>query len=304
MSELIAFIGVGNMGNPMAQNLAKAGKKVRVFDVSKKMTELAKEKKLEVVENLDALITNEVTTVITMLPEGKNSKEVYLGDKGIINKISKNCLLIDCSTIDIQTSIEIGKKATEKGIKMIDAPVSGGVMGAQKATLNIMVGGTEDAFNLALPLLKIMGKNIFHAGGLGSGNGAKICNNMSLGITMIAASESLMLAKRLNIDIKKVHEIMKNASGNSWPISVYPPLPGLIEGTPSNNKYRPGFSAGMMNKDLKLANECARKAKASTPLGDMALEIYNKFCEDGNDTKDFSAISKVIGGDAWNYPID
>ena len=304
MSELIAFVGVGNMGNPMAQNLVKAGKKVKVFDVSKKMIDKAKKKKLDVVENLDSLITNEVTTVITMLPEGKNSKEVYLGNKGLINKVSKNCLLIDCSTIDIKTSIEIGKKATEKGIKIIDAPVSGGVMGAKKATLNIMVGGSKEAFDVALPLLKIMGKNIFHAGELGSGNGAKICNNMSLGITMIAASESLMLAKRLNIDIKKVHEIMKNASGNSWPISVYPPLPGLIEGTPSNNNYRPGFSAGMMNKDLKLANECAKQVNASTPLGAMALEIYNKFCEEGNDTKDFSAISKVVGGDAWNYPID
>ena len=162
MSELIAFIGVGNMGNPMAENLMKAGKKVKVFDVSKKMVEKAKEKKLDVVENLDALITNDVTTVITMLPEGKNSKEVYLGDNGIINKVSKNCLLIDCSTIDIQTSIEIGKIATEKGIKMIDAPVSGGVMGAEKASLNIMVGGTKEAFDLSLPLLKIMEKNPRH----------------------------------------------------------------------------------------------------------------------------------------------
>lgn len=304
MSELVAFIGVGNMGCPMAENLMKSGKKIKVFDVSKKMTQIAKEKNLEVIEHLNDLITNDVTTVITMLPEGKHSKEVFMGDNGIINKVSKNCLLIDCSTIDIQTSIEIGKKATENGIKMIDAPVSGGVMGAQKATLNIMVGGTKEAFELALPLLKIMGKNIFHAGDMGSGNGAKICNNMSLGIAMIAASESLMLAKRLNIDIKKVHEIMKNASGNSWPISVYPPLPGLIEGTPSNNNYRPGFSAGMMNKDLKLAYDCAKNANAITPMGKMALEIYSKFCEDGNDDKDFSAISKVIGGDAWDYPID
>jgi len=304
MSELIAFIGIGNMGSPMAENLVKAGKSVKVFDASANMIEKAKEKKLDVTKNLDELITKEVTTVITMLPEGKNSKEVYLGDNGIINKVSKNCLLIDCSTIDIQTSIEIGKKASEKGIKMIDAPVSGGVMGAQKATLNIMVGGSKEAFDLALPLLKKMGKNIFHAGDLGSGNGAKICNNMSLGITMIAASESLMLAKRLNIDIKKVHEIMSKASGNSWPISVYPPLPGLIEGTPSNNNYRPGFSAGMMNKDLKLANECAKQVKASTPLGAMALNIYNKFCEEGNDNKDFSAISKAIGQEAWDYPID
>ena len=304
MSELIAFIGVGNMGLPMAENLMKSGKKIRVFDVSKKTIETAKEKKLDVVENLNELVTTDVTTVITMLPEGKHSKEVFLGDNGIINKVYKDCLLIDCSTIDIQTSKEIGKKATENGIKMIDAPVSGGVMGAQKATLNIMVGGTKEAFDLALPLLKIMGKNIFHAGELGSGNGAKICNNMSLGITMIAASESLMLAKRLNIDIKKVHEIMKNASGNSWPISVYPPLPDLIEGTPSNNNYRPGFSAGMMNKDLKLAYECAKSVSADTPLGKAALEIYEKFCKEGNDEKDFSAISKVIGGDAWDYPIE
>ncbi len=304
MSELIAFIGVGNMGLPMAENLMKSGKKIKVFDVSKKTIDIAKEKKLDVVENLNDLITTEVSTVITMLPEGKHSKEVFLGDNGIINKVSKDCLLIDCSTIDIQTSKEIGKKATEKGIQMIDAPVSGGVMGAQKATLNIMVGGSKKAFDLALPLLKIMGKNIFHAGDLGSGNGAKICNNMSLGIAMIAASESLMLAKRLNIDIKKVHEIMINASGNSWPISVYPPLPGLIEGTPSSNNYRPGFSAGMMNKDLKLANDCAKSVNADTPLGKLALEIYEKFCKEGNDAKDFSAISKEIGGDAWDYPID
>ena len=304
MIEKIAFIGVGNMGNPMAVNLLKAGNKIKVFDVSKQMLEKAREKNLETVDRIEDLISEEISTVITMLPEGKHSKEIYLGDNGIINKVSKNCILIDCSTIDMQTSKEIGKVANDQGIMMVDAPVSGGVMGAQKATLNIMVGGSEDSFDRALPILKVMGKNIYHAGEIGSGNGAKICNNMSLGITMIAASESLMLAKRLNIDIKKVHEIMKNASGNSWPISVYPPLPGLIDGTPSNNNYKPGFSAGMMNKDLKLANECATNVNASTPLGRMALDIYSKFCKDGNETKDFSAISKVIGGDAWDYPIE
>ena len=304
MSEKIAFIGVGNMGNPMAVNLLKAGNKIKVFDVSKQMLEKAREKNLETVDRIEDLISEEISTVISMLPEGKHSKEIYLGDNGIINKVSKNCILIDCSTIDIQTSKEIGKVANDQGIMMVDAPVSGGVMGAQKASLNIMVGGSKDSFDRALPILKVMGKNIYHAGEIGSGNGAKICNNMSLGITMIAASESLMLAKRLNIDIKKVHEIMKNASGNSWPISVYPPLPGLIDGTPSNNNYKPGFSAGMMNKDLKLANECATNVNASTPLGRMALDIYSKFCKDGNETKDFSAISKVIGGDAWDYPIE
>jgi len=304
MSDVIAFIGVGNMGNPMAENLLKSGKKITVFDVSKEMMEKAKKKGLNTSESIESLINKEVSIVITMLPEGKHSKEIYLGDNGIINKVSKDCLLIDCSTIDIETSKEIGKAADKQNIMMIDAPVSGGVMGAQKATLNIMVGGSKEAFDKALPVLKILGKNIYHAGEIGSGNGAKICNNMALGIAMIAASESLMLAKRLNIDIKKVHEIMRNASGNSWPISVYPPLPGLIDGTPSNNNYRPGFSAGMMNKDLKLAYECAKSVNAETPLGKMALEIYDQFCKEGNDTKDFSAISKVIGGDAWDYPID
>ncbi len=304
MSELIAFIGVGNMGNPMAENLIKAGKKVRVYDVSKEMINKAKEKKFDIANNIDDLLTGSVSTVITMLPAGKHSKEVYLGKEGIINKVSKDCLLIDCSTIDIKTSVEIGTTAKEKGIKMIDAPVSGGIMGAKNATLTFLVGGSKDAFDLAKPLLEIMGKNIFHAGELGCGNGAKICNNMALGISMIGASEALMLAKRLNIDIKKVHEIMKNASGNSWPISVYPPLPGLKEGVPSNNKYRPGFSAGMMSKDLKLAIECAEEVKANTPLGSNANNIYDKFCKEGNSNKDFSAISKVVGGDAWDYEID
>ena len=294
MSETIAFIGLGNMGNPMAVNLYKAGYKIKVFDISTKMVHKAAESGLDTVDNISELFNDKISTVITMLPEGKNSREVYLGEDGIINKVSKECLLIDCSTIDINTSKEIGKSAEDKNILMVDAPVSGGVMGAQKATLNIMVGGSKLAFDRAHPILKVMGKNIYHAGEVGSGNGAKICNNMSLGITMIAASESLMLAKRLNINIKKVHEIMKNASGNSWPIAVYPPLPNLIDGAPSNNKYKPGFSAGMMNKDLKLANECSKSVNANTPLGKMALKIYSKFCDNGNDTKDFSAISKLI----------
>ena len=304
MSEKIAFVGIGNMGLPMAKNLINSGKKVKVFDVSSTMIDKAKKENLSVAKNIDSLIEQDLSFVITMLPEGKNSEEVYLGKNGIIKKVPKNCLLIDCSTIDIETSIKIGKKAQEEKIKMIDAPVSGGVMGAKNATLNIMVGGSKEAFEIALPILNIMGKNIFHAGEMGCGNGAKICNNMSLGITMIAASESLMLAKRLNIYIKKVHEIMKNASGNSWPISVYPPVPGLIEGTPSSNNYRPGFSTAMMTKDLKLANIISKSVKAKTPLGEMALKIYEDFCEKGYSNTDFSAISKLIGNEVWNYSIE
>ena len=304
MSEKIAFIGTGNMGMPMAKNLMDAGKKVKVFDASSLMIDKAKNENLSVAKNLESLIENDLSFVITMLPEGKNSEDVYLGENGIIKKTPKNCLLIDCSTIDIETSIKIGKKAKEEKIKMIDAPVSGGVMGAKNATLNIMVGGSKEDFELALPILKIMGKNIFHAGKMGCGNGAKICNDMSLGITMIAASESLMLAKRLNIDVKKVHEIMKSASGNSWPISVYPPVPGLIEGTPSNNNYKPGFSSAMMTKDLKLANQVSKSVNANIPLGEKALKIYSQFCEDGYSNTDFSAISKFIGDDIWDYQLD
>ena len=304
MSKSIGFIGIGNMGGPMASKLIKAGKKVRVYDISKDALEKAEEKKFNIANSINDLLKDLPSAIITMLPAGEHSKEVYLGKEGIISKVSKDCLLIDCSTIDIKTSIEIGTKAKQLGIKMIDAPVSGGVMGAENGNLTFLVGGSKDAFNLAKPLLEIMGKNIFHAGELGCGNGAKICNNLALGISMIGSSEALMLAKRLNIDIKKVHEIMKNASGNSWPISVYPPLPGLKEGVPSNNKYRPGFSAGMMSKDLKLAIECAEEVKANTPLGSTANDIYDKFCKEGYYNKDFSAISKVVGGDSWDYEID
>ena len=303
MRDKIVFIGVGNMGLPMAKNLAKKGKKVKVFDISDQILKKAKNEKLKVSKNFDDLFDKDVNFVISMLPEGKNSEKVYLGPNGVIKKVSKKCLLIDCSTIDMKTSIKIGNAAKKKGIKMIDAPVSGGVMGATKATLNIMVGGSKSAFNKALPILQIMGKNIFHAGKIGAGNGAKICNNMALGISMIAASESLMLAKRLKIDLKKVHEIMKNASGNSWPISVYPPVPGLIEGTPSNNKYRPGFSSAMMTKDLKLANKISKSVKGKNPLGKKALQIYEMFCRQGYSNHDFSAISKLIGEKIWDYPI-
>ena len=299
----IAFIGLGNMGSGMASNLVKAAHEVHIYDINPQITEHLNDKDFVIHKNLDTAV-KDVDAVVTMLPEGEHVREVYLSKNGVINNVKENTILIDCSTIDIETSLLLGKEAKTRGIKMIDAPVTGGVMGARIGKLNFLVGGDDDAVNKAKPLMDIMGQKILHAGPQGSGVGVKICNNMSLGISMIAASEALMLAKRLKMDLKKVHEIMKNASGNSWPISVYPPLPGLIDGTPSNNNYRAGFSAGMMNKDLKLANECAKQVNASTPLAKMALEIYDKFCEEGNDTKDFSAISKAIGGDAWNYPID
>ena len=303
MSNHIAFIGVGNMGNPMANQLVKAGKDVRVFDVSSEVIKIAKKSGLNVINSMDELLDG-AGTVISMLPEGKHVKSLYLGEKGILKKISKDCLIIDCSTIDIETSLELGNEAKKLGIKMIDAPVTGGVMGARVGKLNFLVGGSDEAVVIAKPLFDIMGQKILHAGEQGSGVGVKICNNMSLGISMIASAESLMLAKRLKMDVKKVHKIIKEASGNNWAMTNYTPLPNLTEGVPSNNKYRPGFTASMMKKDLKLARDAAKSVNASTPLGKMALEIFSKFCDDGDSETDYSGISKMIGGDAWDYPFD
>ena len=303
MTNHIAFIGVGNMGNPMADQLVKAGKEVKAFDVSPEVIKIAKESGLNVVSTIDELLDG-ASTVISMLPEGKHVRSLYLGDKGILNKIPKECLIIDCSTIDIETSLELGNESKKLGIKMIDAPVTGGVMGARIGKLNFLVGGSDEAVALAKPLFDIMRQKILHAGAQGSGVGVKICNNMSLGISMIAASESLMLAKRLKMDIKKVHEIIKAASGNNWAMTNYTPLPNLTDGVPSNNKYRPGFTASMMRKDLRLAMDAAQSVDASTPLGKAALEIFSKFCDEGDSDTDYSGISKMIGGDAWNYPFD
>ncbi|MDC0853298.1 3-hydroxyisobutyrate dehydrogenase [Candidatus Pelagibacter sp.] len=303
MSNHIAFIGVGNMGNPMANQLVKAGKDVKVFDVSPNVIEIAKQSGLDVINSMEELLQG-ASTVISMLPEGKHVRSLYLGDNGILKKIPKNCLIIDCSTIDIETSLELGNAAKKIGINMIDAPVTGGVMGARIGKLNFLVGGSDEAVSIAKPLFDIMGQKILHAGAQGSGVGVKICNNMSLGISMIASAEALMLAKRLKMDVKKVHSIIKEASGNNWAMTNYTPLPNLTEGVPSNNKYRPGFSAAMMTKDLKLANDAAKSVDASTPLGKAALEIFSDFCRDGDSETDYSGISKKIGGDAWDYPFD
>ena len=303
MSNHIAFIGVGNMGNPMAQQLVKAGQNVKVFDVSPDVIEIAKQSGLDVINSMEELLQG-ATTVISMLPEGKHVRSLYLGDNGILKKIPKDCLIIDCSTIDIETSLELGNAANQIGINMIDAPVTGGVMGARIGKLNFLVGGSDEAVAIAKPLFDIMGQKILHAGAQGSGVGVKICNNMSLGISMIASAEALMLAKRLKMDVKKVHSIIKEASGNNWAMTNYTPLPNLTEGVPSNNKYRPGFSAAMMTKDLKLANDAAKSVDASTPLGKAALEIFSDFCNDGDSETDYSGISKKIGGDAWDYPFD
>ncbi len=301
MSDTIGFIGLGNMGLPMVGQLLKAGYTVRTYDISEKSLRQAAKIGAYSVNSLSKCVEGS-TVIITMLPAGKDVLSVYLGPNGLIENSHPETLLIDSSTIDIDSSLKIGAEATKAGIEMIDAPVTGGVMAARTGNLNFIVGGTKRAFERAKPVLSIMGENLLYAGGQGSGIGVKICNNMALGVSMIAAAEALMLAKRLGLDVARTHKIMSNASGQSWPLSNYCPLPNLVEGVPSNNGYKPGFSADMMQKDLRLAMDAAISVNACTPMGSEALSIFSLFCASGNGSTDYSGISKLVGGDAWDYP--
>lgn len=303
MGSTVGFIGLGNMGMPMAEQLLKAGHKVQALDLSEALKEKAAE--------IGATVTNSIAEavqgadmVITMLPAGQHVRSVYLGDGGLVETAAPGTLLIDSSTIDVDTSREVGAAAVAKGLEMIDAPVTGGVMAARIGKLNFIVGGTEASFARAKPYLEIMGGNLLYAGEQGSGIGVKICNNMSLGISMIAAAETLMLAKRLGLDLERTYNIVTNASGQNWALNNYCPLPGLLDGVPSTNGYKPGFSGTMMRKDLRLSQDAALSVNATTPLAAHALAIFSHFCDSGHAETDYSGISKLIGGDAWDYEID
>ncbi len=303
MAETIGFIGLGNMGLPMVEQLLKAGYAVRAFDLSEPALKQASEAGATIAKSISDAAQS-ATTVITMLPAGQHVRAVYLGDDGLIASAAAGTLLIDSSTIDVETSREVGTAAAGSRLEMIDAPVTGGVMAARVGKLNFMVGGTEQAFERARPVLDVMGQKLFYAGPQGSGIGVKICNNMSLGISMIAAAETLMMAKRLGLDLERTYEIVTNASGQNWALSNYCPLPGFVEGVPSGNGYKPGFTAEMMRKDLRLSQDAARSVDACTPLAAHALSIFSHFCDSGDSQTDYSGISKLIGGDAWDYPFD
>ena len=303
MSKTIGFIGLGNMGLPMADQLIKAGYTVQACDVS--------DANLQAASGIGAVATKSIAEatdgakiVVTMLPAGKHVRSVYLETGGLIESASPGTLLIDSSTIDVDTSREVGSRAVAEGLEMIDAPVTGGVMAARVGKLNFIVGGTEDSFKRAETILSVMGKNVLYAGAQGSGIGVKICNNMCLGVSMVAAAETLMLAKRLNLDIKRTHEIITQASGQNWALSNYSPLPGLVDGVPANNGYKPGFTAEMMRKDLRLAMDAVSSVDASAPMGAQALAVFSLFCANGDAQTDYSGISKLVGGEAWDYPFD
>ena len=293
----IGFIGLGNMGLPMAQNLIKAGHQVEGVDVSQAATDKLKGAGGAVAETAK-IAAARADVVITMLPAGQHVREVYLGPGGIIENANAGTLLIDCSTIDVETARAVAAAAEAKGLLMLDAPVSGGVGGATAATLTFMVGGSERAYERALSILQQMGKTIVHAGGSGNGQAAKICNNMILGISMIAVCEGFVLAEKLGLDKQKLFDIASKSSGSCWSMVNYCPVPGPVPTSPANRDYQAGFTAAMMLKDLALAQEAANAARVATPLGAEAAALYRLYVGQGQAGKDFSGIVNFIRGAA------
>jgi 3-hydroxyisobutyrate dehydrogenase len=289
----IAFIGLGNMGGPMAVNLVKAQHQVMAFDLSSAAVDAAVDKGAKKVASAAEAVKG-AEIVVTMLPAGKHVREVY--EKDVLPNVAKGTLLIDCSTIDVESARHVGALAQKAGLEMIDAPVSGGVGGATAGTLTFMVGGSEQAFAKARPVLEKMGKYIVHAGASGNGQAAKICNNMILGVSMIAVSEGFMLAKRLGLDAQKLFDVASTASGQCWSLTNYCPVPGPVPASPANRDYQAGFTAAMMLKDLMLAQQAANAAGASTPLGAEAAQLFNLFVNSGNGAKDFSGIIRMLDG--------
>ncbi|MGA7324505.1 MAG: 3-hydroxyisobutyrate dehydrogenase [Rhodomicrobium sp.] len=290
---VIGFIGLGNMGAPMAANLVKAGHKLRVFDLSPEALSKLAGTGAEACPT-SSEVARGAEAVITMLPAGQQVRETYLGPKGLIAAASTGTLLIDCSTIDVTTAREVSAAASAAGLEMVDAPVSGGVGGAQAATLTFMAGGSETAFARAQPILASMGKAVVHAGGPGNGQAAKICNNMILGISMIAVSEAFALGEKLGLSYQTLFDIASKSSGQCWSLTTYCPVPGPVPASPANRDYAPGFTVAMMLKDLKLAQEASRHTGANTPLGAEAAALYGLFDSHGNGAKDFSAIFNFL----------
>jgi 3-hydroxyisobutyrate dehydrogenase len=294
----VAFIGLGHMGGGMAPNLAKAGHEVRAFDLSEEALAHAVEhgctraaSAAEACKGADA--------VVTMLPAGNHVAQVYR--ESVFGAAPKSAILMDCSTIDVTTSKTVESEAAAVGLTMVDAPVSGGIAAADAGTLTFMVGGSDEGFERARPFLEKMGKAVIHAGGPGAGQAAKICNNMLLGATMAATCEAFVLAEKLGLDLQTFYDISSKASGQSWSMTNYCPVPGVGPETPADRGYEGGFAAALMLKDLKLAMEAAQAAGAYTPMGGEAEELYQRFVDRGGGTKDFSALIKMID-DSWDVP--
>lgn len=285
----IAFIGLGNMGSPMAENLLSAGYSLQVFDLDQSAT--------RAVEALGAVVSSSIEqavqgadTVITMLPAGKHVRSVYLGDKGLLNLVSSDTFLIDSSTIDPGSARAVAVEAREKSIDFVDAPVSGGVAGAKAATLTFIVGGTDAGFDKAKSVLQHMGKNVFHAGKAGDGQMAKICNNLLLGVLMSGTCEALNLGMENGLDPKVLSDIMLQSSGRNWALELYNPCPGVMDSAPASNQFQPGFMSKLMLKDLGLGMDAAAHSQTAIPMGSLARNLYAMHNANGNELLDFSSL--------------
>src|SRR5690349_8072804 len=282
----IAFIGLGNMGGPMAANLVKAGHKVVAFDLVAASRDQARADGAAVAESAASSVKG-AEIVITMLPAGKHVLSVW---NEVVPAMTRGALIIDCSTIDVESSKQAHALAAKHGVASVDAPVSGGTGGAKGATLTFMCGGEDKAFAAAKPVLENMGKKIVHCGGAGAGQGVKICNNMVLAVSMIALGEAFALAEKLGLSHQAVFDVMSTSSGQCWALTSYCPVPGPVPTSPANNDYRPGFASALMVKDLTLAQDAAKATGAATPLGKQAQEMYKAFDTAGNGGVDFSGI--------------
>ena len=291
----IAFIGLGHMGGGMAPNLAKTGHEVRAFDLVPEAVEHAAKGGCTAAGSA-AEAVKDADVVVTMLPTAKHVRAVFQND--VAPNAKKGALLIDCSTIDVGSAREVGEEMKALGFDFLDAPVSGGIAAAAAGSLTFMVGGTDEQFERARPFIEPMAKAVIHAGQLGAGQAAKICNNMILGATMAATCEAFVLAKKLGLDLQTFFDISSKASGQSWSMTSYAPVPGVGPDTPADHDYEGGFAAALMLKDLKLAGDAARSVGAYTPMGGEAEELYQRFVDRGGGNKDFSGIIKMID-DSW-----
>jgi 3-hydroxyisobutyrate dehydrogenase len=288
----IGFIGLGNMGAPMAANLVKSGERVLGFDVVAASRQASAQDGVQIVADAKQSAEH-ADVVVTMLPAGEHVVSVW---RDVLPAAKKGALFIDCSTIDVASARAAHALAAERGIASLDAPVSGGVGGAKAATLTFMVGGSAEAFARGRPVLERMGKRVVHCGEAGNGQVAKICNNMILGISMIGVSEAFVLGEKLGLSHQALFDVASASSGQCWSLTSYCPVPGPVPASPANNGYKPGFAAALMLKDLKLAREAAQSAKAKTALGAHAAEIYDLFAQQGQGTSDFSGIINFVRG--------
>ncbi|HET6198306.1 MAG TPA: 3-hydroxyisobutyrate dehydrogenase [Acetobacteraceae bacterium] len=290
----IGFIGLGNMGAPMAVNLAKAGHRVVGYDINAAAVQALASGGVQQAQTA-AEAARGADVVITMLPAGEHVREVWLNQGGLIDAVKGGTpLLIDCSTIDVESARTVTEAAGMAGFEMLDAPVSGGVGGATAATLTFMVGGSEAAFARGLSVLQTMGKNIVHAGGPGAGQAAKICNNMMLAINMVGVSEGFLLARKLGLDWDRLFQIASTSSGQSWALSNYCPAPGPVPAAPSNRDYAAGFAAALMLKDVKLSQAAADAVGSPTPLAAHAMSFYQAVVDAGDAGKDFSVVFRWL----------